>query len=71
MTGDISASELQDRIEDLKQKNEEYNQLKGFVQNKNAISSQFESVKEDIGVSNNQLEIIQNKIDASNYDNEK
>ena len=71
LSGDMDNLELKQRIDDLKEKNEEYNQLKGFVQNKNAISSQFESVKEDIGVSNNQLEIIQNKIDASNYDKEK
>jgi exonuclease SbcC len=71
LSGDMDNIELKERIDDLKAKNEEYNQLKGFVQNKSTITSQFESVKEDIGVSNNQLEIIQNKIDASNYDKEK
>ena len=71
LSGDMDNLELKQRIDDLKEKNEEYNQLKGFVQNKNTISAQFDSVKEDIGVSNNQLEIIQNKIDASTYDREK
>ncbi|MBR0271734.1 MAG: AAA family ATPase [Methanobrevibacter sp.] len=71
LTGDMDNLELKQRIDDLKEKNEQYNQLKGFVQNKNSISAQFDSVKEDIGVSNNQLEIIQNKINASTYDKEK
>ncbi|MBO5151608.1 MAG: SMC family ATPase [Methanobrevibacter sp.] len=71
LSGDMDNLELKQRIDDLKEKNEQYNQLKGFVQNKATVSSQFDSVKEDIGVSNNQLEIIQNKIDASTYDKEK
>ena len=71
LSGDIDNLELKQRIDDLKEKNEQYNQLKGFVKNKNTVVSQFESVKEDIGVSNNQLEIIQNKINASTYDKEK
>ena len=71
LSGDMDNLELKQRIDDLKEKNEQYNQLKGFVKNKNNIVSQFESVKEDIGVSNNQLDIIQNKIDASAYDKEK
>jgi exonuclease SbcC len=71
LSGDISASELKDRIDDLKQKNEEFNQLKGFVQNKKSYMTQLESVKEDIGVSINQRDIIENKIKASSYDDEK
>ena len=71
LSGDMDTLELKNRIDDLKEKNEEYNQLKGFVQNKNTLTTQFDSVKEDIGVSNNQLDIIQNKINASTYDKEK
>ncbi len=71
LSGDMDNLELKQRIDDVKEKNEQYNQLKGFVKNKNTVVSQFESVKEDIGVSNNQLEIIQNKINASTYDKEK
>ena len=71
LSGDMDTLELKQRIDDLKAKNEEYNQLKGFVQNKKAVNAQFESVKEEIDVCNNQLEIIQNKIDASTYDKEK
>ncbi len=71
LSGDISASELKNRIEDLKQKNEEFNQLKGFVQNKKAYMAQLDSIKEDIGVSINQIDITKNKIDASLYDEEK
>ena len=71
LSGDISAVELQNRISDLKQKNEEFNQLKGFVQNKNSYMTQLDSVKEDIGMSINQIDIIKNKIEASAYDNEK
>ncbi|MDO5860059.1 SMC family ATPase [Methanobrevibacter sp.] len=71
LSGDISANELQDRINDLKQKNEEFNQLKGFVQNKKSLMAQHDSIKEDIGMSLNQLDIIKNKIEASVYDKEK
>ncbi len=71
LSGDITASELQDRITDLKHKNEEYNQLKGFVQNKSSYLSQLGSVKENIGMSINQIDIIKNKINASAYDTEK
>lgn len=71
LSGDISASELQTRIEDLKQKNEEFNQLKGFVQNKNTYMTQLDSIKEDIGMSINQIDILKNKLEASAYDENK
>ena len=71
LSGDINTVELEDRINDLKQKNEEYNQLKGFVQNKNSLINQLDSIKEDIGVSNNQIDITKNKIATSLYDEEK
>ncbi len=71
LSGDISASELQNRIEDLKQKNQEYNQLKGFVQNKQSLMTQLDTIKEDIGVSVNQIDITKNKIEASVYDKDK
>lgn len=71
LSGDISASELKVRIDDLKQKNEEYNQLKGFTQNKQSFMTQLDSIKEDIGVSLNQIDITKNKIEASKYDKDK
>ena len=71
LSGDISASELQNRISDLKQKNEEFNQLKGFVQNKSNYMTQLDSVKEDIGMSINQIDILKNKLEASAYDENK
>ena len=71
LSGDISTLELQNRITDLKQKNEEYNQLKGFVQNKNALMTQLDTIKEEIGSSLNQIDITQNKLDATVYDKDK
>ncbi len=71
LSSDINNVELQNRISDLKQKNEEYNQLKGFVQNKSSYLSQLDSIKEDIGMSINQIDITKNKIEASIYDKEK
>ena len=71
LSGDISTVELKNRIDDLKQKNEEFNQLKGFIQNKNSYMTQLDSIKEDIGDSINQKEIIENKIKASLYDEDK
>ena len=71
LSADISPSELQNRITDLKQKNEEYNQCKGFIQNKNALMTQHDTIKEEIGASINQIDITQNKIEATLYDEEK
>lgn len=71
LSGDISTQELKNRLEDLKAKHEEFNQLKGFVQNKNSYLTQLDSVKEDIGMSINQIDIFKNKINASVYDKEK
>ena len=71
LSRDISTEELNNRIVDLKQKNEEFNQLKGFVKNKQSYLTQLDSVKEDIGMSINQIDIIKNKISASVYDEEK
>ena len=71
LSGDIGPNELKNRIDDLKEKTELYNQLKGFVQNKNSYMTQLDNIKEDIGVSINQKDIIENKIKASLYDEEK
>ena len=71
LSGDIGPNELKNRIDDLKEKNEQYNQLKGFIQNKKSYMTQLDSIKEDIGVSINQKDILENKIKASLYDEEK
>jgi exonuclease SbcC len=71
LSGDISTVELKNRLDDLKQKNEEFNQLKGFVQNKSSYMARLDSIKEDIGVSINQKDIIENKIKASSYNQDK
>ena len=71
LSSDIDEDELTNRIEDLKQKNEEYNQLKGFVQNKQMFMTQMDSIKEDIGMSLNQIDITENKIKASAFDQDK
>ena len=71
LSADISASELKNRIADLKQKNEEYNQFIGFVKNKNSLMSQHDAIKDEIGTSLNQKDIIKNKIEATVYDQEK
>lgn len=71
LSSDISPEELQKRIDDLKQKTDEYNQLKGFIQNKQSLMTQLDSVKEDIGMSLNQIDITENKIAASTYDQDK
>lgn len=71
LSGDISASELQNRIADLKKKNEEYNQYIGFVKNKNALMTQHNNIKEEIGTCLNQKDVLKNKIEATMYDQEK
>ncbi len=71
LSGDISATELQNRITDLKQKNEDYNQFVGFVKNKDSLMTQHDTIKEDIGTCLNQKDIINNKIEATSYDQDK
>ena len=71
LSSDITEDELQNRIDDLKQKNEEYNQYKGFVQNKQSLMAQMDSIKEDIGMSINQIDIIENKIKVSPFNQDK
>ena len=71
LSSDISTEELKNRIEDLKKKNEEYNQLKGFVQSKPSFLTRLDTVKEEIGMSINQIDITKNKISVSVYDKEK
>lgn len=71
LSSEITEEELENRIKDLKQKNEEYNQYKGFIQNKQSFLSQMDSIKDDIGMSINQIDIIENKIEASAFNQEK
>ena len=71
LSSDITEDELRNRIDDLKQKNEEYNQYKGFIQNKQSLMAQMDSIKEDIGMSINQIDIIENKINVSAFNQEK
>jgi exonuclease SbcC len=71
LSSEISEEELENRINDLKQKNEEYNQYKGFIQNKQSFLTQMDSIKDDIGMSINQIDITQNKIEASAFNQEK
>ena len=71
LSSEISEEELENRINDLKQKNEEYNQYKGFIQNKQSFLSQMDSINDDIGMSINQIDIIENKIEASAFNQEK
>ena len=71
LTSDISTEELKDRINDLKDKNEESIRLKGFVQNKQSYLTQFDSIKEDIGIAINKIDVTENKINASTYDSDK
>ena len=48
LTTDMELEELKERIDDLKSKEEEYNQLKGFIKTKKSLEGQLESKKEDI-----------------------
>ena len=71
LSSEMTTEELQSRITDLKNKEEEYNKYKGFVQNKKSLEGQFNAKKDDIDVSYNQIEILKKKIQASIYDNDK
>ena len=71
LSNDITTQELQNRINDLKQKEEEYNQLKGFVKNKKSLEGQLTSKKEDIDWKYNKIDNIKSNIENSKYDREK
>lgn len=68
LTSDINEDELKNRIDDLKKKEEEYNQLKGFVQNKKSLESQYISKKDDIDWKINKIQSIKTNIQNSKYD---
>ncbi len=71
LTSDIKTEELQERIDDLKAKEEEYNQLKGFIKTKKSLEGQLISKKEDIDWKFNKIASIRNNIDNSKYDKDK
>ncbi|MDO5849221.1 MAG: SMC family ATPase [Methanobrevibacter sp.] len=71
LSTNITTKELEERIEDLKQKDAEYNQLKGFIQNKKSLEDQLISKKEDMDWKYNKIANIRDNIESSNYDKEK
>lgn len=71
LSSSITTQELQQRIDDLKQKEEEYNQLKGFVKNKKSLEGQLTSKKEDIDWKYNKIDNIKSNIKSSKYNQEK
>lgn len=71
LTSDIDEDELQERINDLKSKEEKYNQLKGYVKIKKSLEAQLLSKKEDINWKNNKIANIKRDLDNSPYNKEK
>lgn len=71
LTTSITTKELDERISDLKQKDAEYNQLKGFIQTKKSLEAQLVSKKEDMEWKYNKIASIRDNIDSSNYDRDK
>ena len=71
LTTDIELKELKERIDDLKSKEEEYNQLKGFIKTKKSLEGQLESKKEDIDWKYNKIASIKDNIRNSKYDKDK
>ncbi|WP_409200980.1 AAA family ATPase [Methanobrevibacter sp. DSM 116169] len=71
LTSDIAEEELKIKINELKSKEEKYNQLKGHVQLKSTIESQFIAKKEDLEWRLNKIEKIKEDISTSSYDADK
>ena len=71
LTSDIKTEELQERINDLKAKEDEFNQLKGFIKTKKSLEGQLVSKKEDIDWKFNKIANIRTNIENSKYDKEK
>lgn len=71
LTTSTTTKELDERINDLKQKDAEYNQLKGFIQTKKSLEAQLVSKKEDMEWKYNKISNIRDNIDSSNYDKDK
>ncbi|MCC7553178.1 MAG: AAA family ATPase [Methanobacteriaceae archaeon] len=71
LTSDINEEELKEKINDLNEKEERYNQLKGYVQIKQSLESQFVSKKEDLNWRFNKIDNIQREISDSSYDKDR
>lgn len=67
----ITTKELEERLIDLKEKDKEYNKLKGFVLTKKSLEAQLVSKKEDIDWRTNKIASIKDSIDNSDYDKDK
>ncbi len=68
LTTSITTRELKERIENLKQKDAEYNQLKGFIKTKKTLEEQLISKKEEIDWKYNKITTLNENIENSNYD---
>lgn len=68
LTTSITTKELKDRIEDLKQKDAQYNQLKGFIKTKKTLEEQAISKKEDMDWKYNKIATLTENIENSTYD---
>lgn len=71
LTKDIDEESLSNRISDLKKKEEEYNQIKGFIQNKEDLKSQIKLKIDNINLKHDKINNLEISIRESRYDEEK
>ncbi|MCF0226521.1 MAG: SMC family ATPase, partial [Methanobrevibacter sp.] len=71
LTTSLTTKELEDIIEDLKAKDAQYNQLKGFIKTKESLESQLISKKEEVDWKYNKIDSLKENIKNSEYDKEQ
>ena len=70
LKSDINEDELREKISTLRDKEERYNQLKGYVKIKKSLESQLVSKKEDLTWRLNKVDQVKREIAESTYDKE-
>jgi exonuclease SbcC len=70
LSTDMKEDKLKEKINSLKVKDQKYNQLKGSINQKNIVESQFSSCKKDLKWRESKIEKIKEDIKVCKYDEE-
>ena len=71
LSPDVKEEELKERIEDLKEKDRKYNQLKGLIVQIPILESQIKNKKDEMDSIRSKIDNIENNIKATKYSEDK
>ncbi|RBQ22505.1 DNA double-strand break repair Rad50 ATPase [Candidatus Methanobinarius endosymbioticus] len=71
LSPDIKEKDLKNRIEDLKEKDRKYNQLKGLIVQLPILESQIKNKRDELDSIRSKIDDIENNIKACNYSEDK